>query len=432
MAKKTIIKITKITTKKQAEHQIEEHQNKENHTKEDQPKNICFYFQVHQPYRLKKYSVFDIGKDHKYFNDEKNMQIMEKVANKCYLPTNKLMLQLLKKHDDFKIAYSISGTALQQFKEHMPKVIESFQKLTDTKKVEMLDETYYHSLSFIYSKKEFLTQVEMHKNMIKKIFNQTPKVFRNTELIYNNQLSSLVEAMGYKAIIAEGADHVLGWRSPNYVYKPKTTKNLRLLLKNYKLSDDIAFRFSDKNWTEHPLTADKYASWLGHNKGQTINLFMDYETFGEHQWEDTGIFEFMKHLPEELSKKGITFKTPSELAKEKPVAELDIPNMMSWADAERDLSAWCGNKMQQSALEEIYKLEKEIIDSKNKNLVEEWRKLQTSDHFYYMCTKWFSDGDVHKYFNPYDSPYDAYITFMNILNDLKIRLKEQANIKTKT
>ncbi len=388
-------------------------------------KSVCFYFQVHQPFRLRNYSVFDVGKGLNYFDDTKNIEIAEKVAKKCYLPANKLMLDLIKKNNDFKVAYSISGVALDQFKQDTPKVLESFQKLTDTGNAEMLDETYYHSLAFVHSKKEFLEQVQMHNRQIQKLFGQKPTVFRNTELIYNNQLGAFAEAMGYKGVLAEGADHVLGWRSPNFVYRPSSARKIRLLLKNYRLSDDIAFRFSDRGWSEHPLTADKFASWVSHTHGRTVNLFMDYETFGEHQWEDTGIFEFMRHLPGEFKKRNINFATPGELAKEKPVADLHIPNLMSWADIERDLSAWMGNKMQQSALEEIYKIEKGIKQSKNKKLIEDWRKLQTSDHFYYMCTKWFADGDVHKYFNPYDSPYDAFITFMNILNDVKIRLKNE-------
>jgi alpha-amylase len=388
-------------------------------------KSVCFYFQVHQPYRIKKYRIFDIGKDHDYFEDDLNRKIMEKVARKCYLPTNNLMLKLIHDHKGkFKISYSITGTALEQFEKYSPDVLQSFKDLAKTGCVEFLSETYFHSLSFLYSKPEFKAQVEMHRQKIKKLFGQEPVIFRNTELIFNNELAHHIEEMGYKGIIAEGADHILGWRSPNYVYRPKTTENLRLLLKNYKLSDDIAFRFSNRGWNEWPLTVGKFAAWLDGTEGDTINLFMDYETFGEHQWEDTGIFNFMRHLPEELLNRGIGFRTPSEVAgQHSPVAELDIHNAISWADLERDLSAWLGNKMQHSAINEIYAMEMAVKRSKDKKLLEDWRRLLTSDHFYYMCTKWFSDGDVHKYFNPYDSPYDSYVAYMNILNDLAVRIK---------
>ncbi|HNT30687.1 MAG TPA: glycoside hydrolase family 57 protein, partial [bacterium] len=390
-------------------------------------KAVCFYFQVHQPFRLRPYSVFDVGKRHDYFDAQKNADIARKVANKCYLPTNALMLKLLKKHPEFKIAYSISGVALEQFEEYVPEVITSFQDLVATGRVELLAETFYHSLAFLYSREEFLKQIDEHKRKVKKLFGVVPRVFRNTELIYNNELAKLIQEQGYIGIVTEGADHILGWRSPNFVYSPKTAPQLKLLLKNYKLSDDIAFRFSNKVWNEYPLTAPKYRQWIDEVQGQTINLFMDYETFGEHQWEDSGIFNFLEHLPGELLKNpDIAFKTPTEVATEcKPVSELDIHHLISWADMERDLSAWLGNKMQQSALKEVYLIEEKIraklrtpVAMKHKakydHLLKDWRKLQTSDHFYYMCTKWFSDGDVHKYFNPYDSPYEAFITYMNV------------------
>jgi len=372
---------------------------------------------------VKEFKIFDIGKNKNYFDDEANKEILRKVAKKCYLPTNNLMLSLINKHEGrFKISYSITGTALEQFEKYAPEVLDSFKELAKTGHVEFLSETYYHSLSFLYSKEEFTRQVKMHKNLIKKLFNQEPKVFRNTELIYNNELANFIESLGYSAILSEGADHILGWRSPNYVYKSKTTENLKLLLKNYKLSDDIAFRFSNRGWNEWPLDTGKFASWVDGADGETINLFMDYETFGEHQWEDTGIFNFMKALPKELLKRNIEFKKPSEIAQMNAISELDIHHPISWADLERDLSAWLGNRMQQAAIQELYALEKDVMKSNDKKLIEDWRKLTTSDHFYYMCTKWFSDGDVHKYFNPYDSPYDSYMAFMNILNDIARRL----------
>ncbi|MFH1439427.1 MAG: glycoside hydrolase family 57 protein [Candidatus Woesearchaeota archaeon] len=442
--------------------------------------STCFYFQVHQPYRLKNYKVFDIGKNHDYFDHKKNKEICEKVAGKCYIPANKLMLRLIdrfskEKHinnnKQFKISYSISGTALEQFEEYTPKVIESFQHLADTGNIEFLNETFHHSLSFLKSKKEFMHQVNLHKRKIKELFgaeNARSKVFRNTELIFNNELASFMEEKGFKGIITEGADHILDWRSPNFVYNAKTTsekpqhKKIKLLLKNYKLSDDIAFRFSNKGWDEWPLTAEKFAGWINkiHGNGEVLNLFMDYETFGEHQWEDTGIFKFMEKLPEELlnssknqgdsdqhskpqnhlvesKHQSNDFVTPSEaIRKYKSKGEIDMHNFVSWADVERDLSAWLGNHMQEAAFNNLHDMEPDMIrisnnisdkdNSKKKaaeKLINDWRRLQTSDHFYYMCTKWFSDGDVHKYFNPYESPYDCFIAFMNIINDLRYRIK---------
>ena len=387
--------------------------------------NICFYFQVHQPFRLKNYNIFNIGQDSNYWFDQKNREVMEKVAKKCYVPTNRLMLNLIHKHPEFKIAYSITGTALEQFEKYSPRVLDLFEELAKTGNVEFLNETYYHSLSYLYSRNEFVEQISLHKKAIKKLTKQTPTVFRNTELVFNNELASFVEKMGFKAILAEGAEHILGWRSPNYVYKEKTTQNMKLLLKNYKLSDDIAFRFSNPSWEEHPLTAGKFASWIGATKGHSVNLFMDYETFGEHQWEYTGIFNFLRNLPQELLNKGVGFKTPSVLAEYDPLDEVDIHNFISWADVERDLSAWLGNDMQNSAMHELYKIEEAVKKTKNNKLIHDWRKLTTSDHFYYMCVKWFNDGDVHKYFNPYDSPYDSYIAFMNVLNDIVLRIKKE-------
>lgn len=390
--------------------------------------SICFYFQVHQPYRLRKYSVFDLGNHSHYFDEEKNRTVLQKIVHKCYLPTNRILLSLLKKYPDFKISFSFSGVLLDQLEEYCPQALESFQELVATDKVEMLAETYYHSLAFLYSKNEFKDQVKLHGKKIKKLFDLKPKLLRNTELIYNNELAQTAKEMGYKGILIEGADKILDWRSPNFIYKPVGI-DIPLLLKNYRLSDDIAFRFSERSWSEYPLTVDKYAQWINaiNGNGITVNLFMDYETFGEHQWESTGIFEFLRHLPGKLRKHpDNTFKFPSEVIKEyKPVGELDVPHFVSWADTERDVSAWLGNGMQQAAINKLYKLEQKIKKSKNKQLLHDWRKLQISDHFYYMCTKWFNDGDVHKYFNPYDSPYEGFIYFMNAFNDIKQRVQQQ-------
>ncbi|MBN1544850.1 glycoside hydrolase family 57 protein [Candidatus Woesearchaeota archaeon] len=389
--------------------------------------SVCFYFQVHQPFRMRKYSIFEIGKKDDYFDDEKNIEVLRKVARKCYLPANSLMLELLESHPEFKISYSLSGVFIEQCEKWAPEVIESFRKLVATGRVELLTETYYHSLSYIFSKEEFREQVMLHRKKIKEVFGCEPKIFRNTELIYNNEIANFVESMGFKGIIAEGWDPILGWRSANFVYRPKTTKSIRLLMKNYKLSDDIAFRFSNRGWEEWPLTTDKFCQWVNsyNGNGECINLFMDYETFGEHQWEDTGIFEFMRHLPGELLKHpDNNFKTPSEVIDTyEPKDEIDCHSMISWADIERDLSAWLGNRIQQSSASRLYSLEKDIKKTDDSRLLDDWRKLQTSDHFYYMCTKWFNDGDVHKYFNPYDSPYDSFINFMNVINDVVLRIK---------
>ena len=388
---------------------------------------ICFYFQVHQPYRLRHYTFFDIGANSWYEDENANCGILLKVARKCYLPMNALLLKLIRRHEGlFKVSFSISGTALDQLETYAPEVIQSYRELVATGCVELLSETYNHSLAFLYSLDEFREQVRLHDDRIEELFGVRPTSFRNTELIYNNALARTVEEMGYKAILAEGADHVLGWRSPNFVYRPAGCDSLRLLLKNYRLSDDIAFRFSNHAWPEFPLTAEKFASWAqaAGTAGDIINLFMDYETFGEHQWESTGIFQFMEALPDVLlALPGFSFVTPTEAAGMfQPVASLDVHNFMSWADAERDLTAWLGNDMQQDAISAVYRLEKQVKDSGNDDLLRTWRRLQTSDHFYYMCTKWFADGDVHSYFNPYDTPYDAYTNYMNVLADFGLTL----------
>jgi len=398
--------------------------------------SICFYFQVHQPMRVKKYSLFNIGSDREYFNDNSgtnldNKFIVDKVSNKCYLPANRLMLELLNKYQEFKISFSLSGVFIEQLENFAPKVLQSFKDLVGTGRVEILSETYYHSLSFLYSKEEFEHQVKKHSDKIFEVFGVKPTVFRNTELIYNNELANFIEEMGYKAILTEGADHILDGRSPNFVYRPKGAKKIKLLMKNYKLSDDIAFRFSSRDWAEHPLTVSKFSQWLNavNGNGDVINLFMDYETFGEHQWEDTGIFDFLRELPAEVLKNpDNNFMTPSEVADfYDDFGEVDIHNFISWADVERDLSAWLSNPIQNDAIKKLYELQKPILASGDEKLIEDWRRLQTSDHFYYMCTKWFADGDVHKYFNPYESPYDAFISYMNVLQDLKLRLNSKGD-----
>jgi alpha-amylase len=390
--------------------------------------SVCFYFQVHQPFRLRHYTVFDHTP--RYFDEFKNASICRKVANKCYLPSNRLLLDTIRRYEGrFKISYSITGVIMEQFQKYCPEVMSTFDALAETGCVEFLAETYHHSLSFLYSIDEFTEQINMHCELIRKLYGQNPRVFRNTELIYSNALAEVLEKMNrFDAVITEGADHILGHRSSNFVYRPPNCQRLKLLLKNYSLSDDIAFRFSNRDWPEYPLLADKFAGWINrvNGNGQCVNLFMDYETFGEHQWEDTGIFDFMYHLPEEVLKHpDNNFMTPGEVVDTYDAVDVvDVPHIISWADTERDLSAWLGNAMQSNALHEIYKFEKLVKQTQNDELIADWRRLQTSDHFYYMCTKYFADGDVHKYFNPYESPYDSYINFMNVLSNLRLRCSQ--------
>jgi alpha-amylase len=390
-------------------------------------KTICLYFQVHQPMRFRRYRFFDIGNDSYYYDDYLNESIMRKVADNCYLPTNDLLLTLIKDYGvQFKVTFSITGIALDQFQLYAPEVLESFKKLAKTGSVDFLAETYSHSLVSLKDEGEFRKQVELHTAKIKDYFGITPTIFRNTELIYSDEIGARVADMGFKGMITEGAKHVLGWKSPNYLYYNAINPKLKVLLKNFKLSDDIAFRFSNQGWNEYPLTAAKYVNWLSQldDKEDTINLFMDYETFGEHQPAATGIFKFLKEFPVQVFKKTkMTFSTPEELIDRlQPVAAAHVPYPISWADEERDLTAWLGNEMQEDAFNRLYSLIDKINKCEDKKILSDWKYLQASDHFYYMCTKVFSDGDVHSYFNPFDSPYDAYINYMNVLGDFIIRL----------
>ncbi len=385
--------------------------------------SVSFYFQVHQPLRLKPYSFFQIGKDHHYFDDRLNRNIMQKVANKCYLPANRVIRELIDRHEgSFRVAYSLTGVSVEQMVKYCPEVIESFIDLSKTGCVEFLAETYYHSLASIYDETEFRQQIHKHTRMIETLFGQKPTVFRNTELVASDQIAPIIESMGYEGLLAEGADDVLGWRSPHFVYQRPQGK-IKYLLKSYRLSDDVAFRFSNQGWNEFPLTAPKFASWVHKisGSGDVVNLFMDYETFGEHQWASTGIFEFLRTLPSEILRHSDwSFLTPSQVIQRYPaVSELPFNRVVSWADVNRDLTAWQGNHMQKSALEQIYGLGEEVRRRNNPTTLDYWRKLQTSDHFYYMCTKWFSDGDVHAYFNHYKNPYEAFINYMNVLNDFR-------------
>ena len=395
-------------------------------------RGVVLYLHVHQPWRVRDYTVFDTAESHDYYASgnelhRDNKVIFEKVADKSYRPMNAVLQKILDSHPEFKVSLSITGTFIDQAEAWAPDVLDSFKRLVDTGRVEIVAETYYHSLAFFYSKTEFEHQVALHRERVKQLFGVEPTAFRNTELAYNDELARWADGAGYKTILAEGWDKVLDWRSPNYVYRPTGTSSIRLLMKNYRLSDDVAFRFSNRAWEHYPLHADTYTSWvedtLG-DDGKILNLFMDYETFGEHQWQDTGIFSFFEDFVAQwLSRPNTTFYTVTEATETfEPAGDISMPQTVTWADSERDLSAWIGNDMQREILHYLYSLERDIIRSDDTTLIEDWRRMTTSDHVYYMCTKWFTDGDVHAYFSPYDSPYDAFLYSMNVIRDLRFRL----------
>jgi len=392
-------------------------------------RSICLYFQVHQPFRLRTYRFFNIGDDHNYYDDYQNRQIIKRVAEKCYLPANKMMMDLIREYGTaFKVSFSISGTAIEQLQQYAPDVIVGFRQLADTGCVEFLAETYSHSLASLGNREEFIRQVKRHSDTIETLFGQKPKTFRNSELIYSDEIGEMVTEMGFTTLMTEGAKHILGWKSPNYMYCSARNPKLKLLLRNFRLSDDIAFRFSTQTWPEWPLTTEKFTGWLNgiETREEVVNVFIDYETIGERQWKETGIFEFFKALPKVvLSKSKFHFATPSELTNVlQPVAQLHVPHPISWADEERDLTSWLGNELQDEAFSKLYALTERIQTLDDPAIERDWQYLQTSDHFYYMCTKWFSDGTVHKYFNPYPSPYEAFINYMNVLSDFTIRVEE--------
>ncbi|HEC86762.1 MAG TPA: alpha-amylase [Thermoplasmatales archaeon] len=392
---------------------------------------VCCYFEVHQPFRINRFSVFHIGGDinpyDAYFNHDLNRKIFERVANKCYLPTNRLLLDLIKQFNGkFRISFSITGTFMEYCDRYMPEVMESFKELFRTGCVDLIGETYYHSLSGIFDDlSEFEDQVNLHRETLMRRFNYEPAVFRNTEAIYDNRIAKKIEEIGFRGIITEGTEKILGWRSPNYLYKPVNAPNLKVLLRNHQLSDDIAFRFSATGWNEFPLTAEKFGSWVSASEGDLVNIFMDYETFGEHQWPETGIFDFLRHLPDEILRyPNNEFITVREAVERfSPVGEIDVPFAISWADMERDVSTWLGNDMQIACFNELKEIGRRVKEKGDENLIRLWRLLQTSDHLYYISTKGLADGDVHKYFSPYSGPYEGFINYMNILQDLKQRVE---------
>lgn len=392
-------------------------------------KAICFYFQIHQPFRLKNYRFLDIGNDHYYYDDFANDDIITRIAHRSYIPANEMLLDMIKANGkNFKVAFSITGSAIEQLEQFVPEFIDSMKELTATGCVEFLSETYAHSLSSLSDPEEFRTQVKAHDQKIYQLFGQHPKVFRNTELIYSDEISQMVSAMGYKGAITEGAKHILGWKSPNYLYSSAVAPKLKLLLKNSKLSDDISFRFSNSEWDSYPLTADKYISWIAQlpQEEQIINLFMNYETFGELQARETGIFDFMKALPRFAAENNIAFWTPSEaIAKLKSVGELAVPFPMSWADEARDTSAWLGNTLQNEAFRKLYSIAERVRLCDDRRLKQDWNYLQASDHFFYMCTKHRNDGAVHSHYSPYETPYQAFTNYMNALSDFIVRVEAQ-------
>lgn len=390
-------------------------------------KSISLFFQVHQPFRHRRYRFFDIGNDHYYYDDYTNETIMRKVAEKSYLPTNQLLLKLADELEGkFKVSFSITGTVLEQFELYAPEVIESFQKLAQTGCVEFLSETYSHSLSSLKNKTIFEKEVKQHSKKIEELFGFKPKIFRNTEMIYSDEIGEMVSEMGYKAILTEGARHVLGWKSPNFLYVNAANPKLKVFMRNFKLSDDISFRFSNTKWSEYPLTAEKFTGWLNKldKKEEVVNLFLSYESLGGRQPKESGIFNFLKYLAENVVKDpGLKFATPSEvLSNIQPVSAVSVPHPISWADEERDLTAWLGNEMQKEAFSKLYEISTQIENCSDDELKKDWNYLQASDHFYYMSTKFFSDGEVHSYYNPFESPYEAFINYMNVLSDFKIRL----------
>jgi alpha-amylase len=392
-------------------------------------KTICLNFQIHQPFRYRKYRFFDIGNDSYYYDDYANETIMRKIADNCYLPANQSILKQIKKSKgNFKVSFSISGVAMEQFRLYAPEVIDSFRELAATGCAEFLSGTFANSLVSLVDEQLFVKQVKAHDDLIEELFNQRPTVFRNSELIYSDELGDLIYRMGFETVLTEGAKHILGWKSPNFLYCNALNPRQKVLMRNYRLSDDLSFRFSNPSWSEYPLTAEKMTKWildLPKNE-EIVNIFLNYETFGEIQKKNSGIFNFLDSLPEKVLKTGeLTFSTPSEAVKVlQPVSAVHVLHPISWADEERDLSAWLGNELQKDAFKHLYDLREQAKQCTDRQLLKDWLYLQSNDHLYYMCTKFFSDGEVHKYFNPYGNPYEAFINYMNVLSDFTLRLNK--------
>ncbi len=392
-------------------------------------KSVCFYFKIHQPFRLKRYRFFDIGNDHYYFDDFANDDIITRLAQQSYMPMCHTLLDMIRTYgSDFKCSFSISGTAIEQMQMYCPEVIDLLKELAQTGNVEFLSGPYSHSLSSLEDPEEFLREVKAHDTLLHSLFGVTPKVFANTELIYDDDIACLIASMGFHCCLTEGAKHILGWKSPNYVYGSASAPDLKLLLTNSKFAEDISNNFNNTEWSEYPLTADKYMDWIAAlpEEEQVVNLYLSMDTFGGFLPAGTGIFEFMKALPRFARERGITFATPSEVAsKLKPVDMLSIPYPISDIDEARDVSAWKGNDLQREALEKLYSVAERVSLCTDRRLKEDWKYLQSSDHFYYMATKNRADGASHAAFSPYDSPFSAFTNYMNVLGDFLVRVREQ-------
>lgn len=392
-------------------------------------KSVCFYFTIHQPYRLKRYRFFDIGNDHYYYDDFADDDIITRLANASYIPMADTLLDMIKKtNGGFKCSICISGTAIEQLQMYVPEFIDKLRQLADTGCVEFLSGTYAHSLASLEDPEEFLREVKMHDDLIQSLFGKRPTVFANTELIYDDDIALLIKSMGFNTAVTDGAKHILGWKSPNYVYSAATAPDLKLLLTNDKLAEDISRNFNNPEWDEYPLTADKYIRWIASlpEEEQVINLYLSMDTFGSFLPGYTGIFDFMKALPAFGKESGVEFTTPSDVvAKLKPVGELSIPYPISDIDEARDVSAWKGNELQREALNKLYGVAERVSMCTDRRLKQDWEYLQSSDHFYYMSTKNMADGADHAAFSPYDSPFAAFTNYMNVLADFLVRVEEQ-------
>ena len=390
-------------------------------------KKICLNFQIHQPFRLKRYRFFNINNDHYYYDDYANESYIRRLVETSYIPANVILLDAIKNHKDkFKISFSISGTALDQFELYAPDILATFRAMAETGCVEFLAGTDAYSLSSLVNRDEFFAQVKAHKAKIERLFGiPASKVFCNSNMVYSNEIGAMVEEMGFQGALTEGAKHILGWKSPNFVYCSASNPRLKLLLRNYKLSDDIRFNFSSPTWSEYPLTAEKLVYWMEilDSKEEVINISLDYSTFGEKQAASTGIFDFLRHLPKVAIKKKLSFVTPDDLLKLQPVAPLSVHYPISWTDEERDLTAWQGNELQIEAFEKLYKLAERVKQTPDPKVQIDWKYMQTSDHFRFMSTKFYSTGRRTPY-NPYESPYDAFINYMNVLSDFSMQLQK--------
>ncbi len=392
-------------------------------------KAICFNFEIHQPVRLKRYTFFDIGNDHYYYDDFLNDDIIARIAERSYIPAARTLLKMVEDtKGKFRFSISISGVAIEQLEQYVPEFIDLLRQLAATGKVEFVAMPYARSLASLTDPEEFAEQVKFHSEKIQQLFGVKTKVLRNTELIYSDEIAPQIVAMGYKGVMTEGAKHILGWKSPNYVYSAASAPKLKILLRNAKLSEDIAARFSDTSWAAFPLTADKYIDWIAQTPAdeQIVNLWLNLETFGGQQPAETGIFQFLEALPRFAEERGVEFWTPTEaVTKLKAVDSLSVMHPISGADEARDTSAWLGNKLQNEAFRKLYSVAERVRLCDDRRLKQDWWYLQGADNFYYMSTKHFADGAVHSMFSPYETPFQAFTNYMNALSDFIVRVEEQ-------